>query len=288
MLDTFMFAFLAWACAAFTAAWDPGLESGRKQRYLAFAGCLLGLATATKWFGFIVWAACFGLVIAARTFMVRDPARGVTGWTLVRTLLLYPLLAYGICFIPRLLIEHRGPWYTVLNDFVQMQTYMYDRQLRVPGQHPYLSHWYQWPFLNRPMWYAFEPDGNRVHGVLLLGNPLVMWGGMGALAVCVIDWLRDRSRAAFLVPFFYLTFFGSWIVIPRSLTLYYYYYPAGMTLSLALAYLFQRRTGVRYAAVRWVALAAAAGVFVYFLPVLSGAPIETGAFSKWMWFQSWI
>jgi dolichyl-phosphate-mannose--protein O-mannosyl transferase len=251
---------------------------------------MLGLASATKWFGIIVWAACLGIVLLARLLQrsSRNPFAGITAWRVIRCLVLYPLLVYFLCFIPRVLIEHRGPWYTAFNDFLQMQAYMYDRQLNVPGRHPYISQWYQWPFLNRPIWYAFEPDGTRVHGVLLLGNPLVMWGGMVALAVCAIDWLRDRSRAAFFVLFFYLTFFMSWVVVPRPLALYYYYYPAGMTLSLALAYLFQRCPLVRYTSARWVALAAAAGVFVYFLPVLSGAAIGASEFNKWMWFRSWI
>jgi dolichyl-phosphate-mannose--protein O-mannosyl transferase len=290
MLDTFMFAFITWACAAFTAAWDTDLEPGRKRRYLACAGWMLGLATATKWFGVIVWAACLGIVLLVHVFQTssRNPFAGITASGMIRYLVIYPLLAYVLCFLPRILLEHHGPWYLVLNDFLHMQTYMYERQLLVPGRHPYLSHWYQWPFLNRPIWYAFEPDGSRVHGVLLLGNPLVMWGGMLALVVCATDWVRDRSRAAFLVLFFYLTFLVSWIAIPRSLALYYYYYPAGMTLSLALAYVFQRRAFVRYTRARWVVLAVATAIFVYFLPVLSGMPIETNAFHRWMWFASWI
>ena len=101
MLDTFMFAFLAWACAAFTAAWDPGLESGRKQRYLAFAGCLLGLATATKWFGFIVWAACLGIVVMVRLFQgsSRNPFSGITTRTVIRFLVIYPVLALSLIHI---------------------------------------------------------------------------------------------------------------------------------------------------------------------------------------------
>jgi len=290
MLDTFMSAFLAWACAAFTAAWDPELEAGRKRRSLACAGWMLGFASATKWFGLIVWAVCLGIVLLIRVVQrsTKNPFAGVTPWRAMRCLVIYPLLAYFLCFIPRLLIEHHGPWYTAFTDFLQMQAYMYERQLTIPGRHPYLSYWYQWPFLNRPIWYAFEPDGDRVHGVLLLGNPLVMWGGMIALAVCAVEWLRVRSREAFLILFFYLVFFGSWVVVRRPLSLYYYYYPAGMTLSLALAYAFQRGGLIRHLWAKWVLLAAATGVFVYFLPVLSGAAIGASEVNKWMWFQSWI
>jgi dolichyl-phosphate-mannose--protein O-mannosyl transferase len=140
------------------------------------------------------------------------------------------------------------------------------------------------------MWYAFERDGNQVHGVLLIGNPALMWGGVLALAFCAVDWVRRRSRQSFLIVFFYLTFFLSWVVIPRRLSLYYYYYPAGMVLSFALAYALRDRGSGRstYRAARWMFLLIATGVFVYFLPVLSGAPIGSDEFTKWMWFQSWI
>jgi dolichyl-phosphate-mannose--protein O-mannosyl transferase len=119
-----------------------------------------------------------------------------------------------------------------------------------------------------------------------------MWAGMLALAACAIEWLRRRSREAFLILFFYLAFLIGWVVIPRTLSFYYYYYPAGMTLSLALAYALRDRgqgaAAARYRRGRWLVLAAAAGVFVYFLPVLSGSSIGSDEFRRWMWFQRWI
>ena len=39
---------------------------------------------------------------------------------------------------------------------------------------------------------------------------------------------------------------------------------------------------------KWALLAGAAGVFVYFLPILSGTPIGDGEFIKWMWLRTWI
>jgi dolichyl-phosphate-mannose--protein O-mannosyl transferase len=296
MLDTFMFAFLAWAAAAVIAALDPRLEPQRARLYLAIAGWMLGFAMATKWFGVVAWVACLGLLASVRfihrywpKLIAQDAARDFTNVDLARGLVLYPLLAYAICFIPRIVSEHQGPWYTAPAEFLQMQARMYSGQLAVPGQHPYMSHWYQWPFLTRPIRYAFDHDGARVRGVLLLGNPLVMWAGMVALVFCAIDVIRRRSREALLILFFYLAFFASWVVIPRKLSLYYYYYPAAMNLIFALAYVLRdRSSGQRYRWARWMFLVSAAAVFVYFLPVLSGSPIANDAFTKWMWFRSWI
>jgi dolichyl-phosphate-mannose-protein mannosyltransferase len=301
MLDTFMFAFLAWASAAVTAAWNADERPERKRRYLGFAGWMLGLAAATKWSGLFCWAACLALIGTTR-FVESGTARspvppggrrppllaGISHRDIVRTLIVYPLVVYALCFVPRIAIEHQGPWYTALADLVDMQTRMYDEQLRVPGQHAYLSQWYQWPLLQRPIWYAFERDGTQVRAVLLLGNPVVMWGGMVALVVCAIGWLRRRSRESFLILFFYLSFLLPWIVLPRPLSLYYYYYPAGMTLSLALAYVFRERTSIYYRRGMWAGLAIAAAVFAYFFPVLSGTPIGDGEFARWMWFRTWI
>jgi dolichyl-phosphate-mannose--protein O-mannosyl transferase len=284
MLDTFAFAFQAWALAAFTAAWTADDGPDRQRRDLARAGWMLGCGVATKWSGLFPWAACLGLMLVARR------RRHLSAWDVMRTLIVGPVIAYAVCFVPRLVIEHHGPWYTLLADFVDMQTAMYDAQRRVPGQHAYMSQWYQWPLLQRPIWYAFEPDGAQVRGVVLLGNPAVMWGGMVALVVCAADAIRRRAREPFLILFFYLAFLLPWIVVPRRLSLYYYYYPAGMTLSFALAYALAggAQPGPSRRRVLWAAVAVAAAVFAYFFPILSGMPLGSGEFARWMWFRTWI
>ncbi|HUP56885.1 MAG TPA: phospholipid carrier-dependent glycosyltransferase [Bdellovibrionota bacterium] len=306
MLDTFMFAFIAWGAAAFCAAWDTKLPIDRQRRYLAFAGWMLGLAMATKWFGVIAWASCLGLVLLVRQLQawgVRlENAReedwySPTLWKslsrrdLAKYLVLYPFLAYYAAFIPRILIEYQGPWYGAPFAFFEMQARMYDGQLRVVSTHPYMSQWWQWPLLSRPIWYAFESEKGIARGVVLLGNPLVMWGGLLALVACAVEWFKYRSRDAFLIFYFYVAFFVSWIVIPRKVSFYYYYYPAGMVLSLALGYVFfhgEKGELFKRPWARWAFFGIAAGLFVYFIPVLSGIPIDDGAFRKWMWFRSWI
>jgi dolichyl-phosphate-mannose-protein mannosyltransferase len=118
-----------------------------------------------------------------------------------------------------------------------------------------------------------------------------MWGGLLALLVCLIEWIRFRARDAFLIIFFFAVFYGSWVAIPRKISFYYYYYPAGMVLSLALVYAFhhgERGPAFKYPWARWTFLAAASILFIYFLPVLAGTPIPSSSLGKWMWFRSWI
>jgi dolichyl-phosphate-mannose--protein O-mannosyl transferase len=307
MLDTFMFAFIVWGVAAFTASWDPDAPPQQVRKLLAFSGWMFGLATATKWFGLMAWMGCLGLVVLVRLlqigkFRIEDSReddwyspqlwKGIKWTQWVHYLVIHPIVAYAICFIPRLMIEHQGPWYEVPVDFLEMQARMFDGQLRVVTQHPYMSHWRQWPLMTRPIWYAFEhEDPGLARGVVLLGNPLVMWGGLFAILGCFVEWVRFRARDAFLIIFFYFVFYGSWIIIPRKVSFYYYYYPAGMVLGLALAYAFhhgEQGPMFKYHWARWTFLVAASILFIYFLPVLAGTPIQVSGLGRWMWFRSWI
>jgi hypothetical protein len=148
---------------------------------------------------------------------------------------------------------------------------MWTEQLRVVTQHPYISKWSSWPFMIRPIWYSFDKEGGNFYRcVIMLGNPLVMWGGLMALASCIWAWFARRSREAFLILNFYCAFYLGWAFIPRKITFYYYYYPAGMTLSMAIAFFFHYwESGKclflgKFHILRWTFLAVCIGIFIFF------------------------
>jgi dolichyl-phosphate-mannose--protein O-mannosyl transferase len=320
MLDTFMWAFCVWAIAAFCAAWNsPGphfrgsAAQGlpffqRKSWLLAFSGLFFGLATACKWIAVVPWLLCLGLVFFARAvsfffqtttgsdnrlarfaapFLPDGLFAEVPLGSFLLRLLVAPLLVYLATFLPFLWVE-RTPAYG-LGDLLTMQVKMWEGQQRVITKHPYMSDWTSWPFMTRPIWYAFDREPGHpewVRGVLLLGNPLIMWGGFLALGATVGAWLEKRSRQAFLISVFYLALVLCWAVIPRKVAFYYYYYPAGMTLSLAIAFCFQR--WLKKPVLQAAFVIAAFALFIYFLPVLSGMKIPTAGFRRWMWLSSWI
>ena len=306
MLDTFMFALLVWGLAAFAAAWRTGLNPARTRLLLALAGMLFGFATACKWAAVVPWAICIILLMSVKLLQSWKTSfggqsdddwysPGMLGGMGVFRIMLYlvviPVFVYFLAFIPFLFI-HKVPPYSVL-DFFSMQTRMWDGQQRVVTSHPYMSSWTQWPLLSRPIWYAFDKEGTDwVRGVFLVGNPLLMWGGLLALLACLWSWVAHRSRAAFLILAFYAALYLPWAVIPRKIAFYYYYYPAGMMLSLAIAFVFHSwERGAAFEKVKWlrlVFLAAATALFVYFFPILSGMRIPASSFRDWMWLGSWV
>ena len=113
----------------------------------------------------------------------------------------------------------------------------------------------------------------------------LVWGGLVAMIGIAAEALRKQSLRAFLILYFYLGFAFCWIVIPRKVAFYYYYYPAGMILGLACTYWLLKLTR------DWmifVALGATFGFFYYFFPILAALPIPSNSFIRWMWFPTWI
>jgi dolichyl-phosphate-mannose--protein O-mannosyl transferase len=122
---------------------------------------------------------------------------------------------------------------------------------------------------------------------VLLGNPLVLWPALVALAIALRDWIMARRADAFLVLAFYVVPYLSWALLPRTLGFLYYYLPAATIASLALVYALTRDGVPRWALWAYVALAACG--LAAMLPI-SAAFVGTSmaTFDRLMLFQSWI
>ena len=307
MLDTFMMAFLIWAMVAFFSTWLPTQNRWKNATLLRCMGALFGLTIACKWFGLVAWGASVILVLGISliqksplqsklesndSWYSKDLWRDVSWMELVLSFFMIPALFYFATYIPYLFLQDGQPHSPL--DWFGMQSTMYDGQLRVITNHPYNSNWKGWALMIRPIWYAFEPelgDPTQVRGVLLLGNPIIMWLGLVALVACLVDGLFNRRRQGFLIAYFWCAFYLCWSIIPRTIAFYYYYYPAGMMLTFALTHVFfswqDKAPGV-FRKVRNVFLVACLGMFIYFFPILAGFKISSDSFRSWTWFTSWI
>jgi dolichyl-phosphate-mannose--protein O-mannosyl transferase len=318
MLDTFMFAFVVFGLAALTAAWNGSNTPRRTFQYCLAAGVMFGLGAACKWTAIVPWFTAIAMIAALKSLQAWNmECRGGSPWQsrhpgfedwyspklfggvgvphLVLALGVVPLLVYFLAFTPYLFVHKADQsTYSVL-DFFAMQARMLDGQQRVVTAHPYMSDWKGWPLMLRPIWYAFDKEGGEyVRGVLMIGNPLIMWSGLLAMIACVWSWFARRSREAFLIVTFFFAFYLCWAVIPRKIAFYYYYYPAGMTLSMAIATVFHyieaewAELKRQCAWLRWTFLGASVAMFLYFFPILAALRIPADTFRQWMWFKSWI
>jgi dolichyl-phosphate-mannose--protein O-mannosyl transferase len=271
MLDTFAGAFLFAAVALLVWGHDrPG------RRWLVSGGISLGLAVGCKWSA-LPFLAPLGLAVlwSRRGDWLRA---GLTFGSAAA-------FAYFATFIPAIFYA-REP--VKLDQFLPFQLRMFELQTRPLASHTYQSTPWQWPLITRPIWYLYEPVEGVQRGVLLLGNPAIMWGGLVALASCLWDGVRERQRPLLLLSGLYLFAFAVLIVIPKKIGFYYYYYFPGLVLPLLIAATFHHLYRVKE---RWLPagfLGLSFVLFAYFYPILSAAPLDgPQAFQRWMWLSTW-
>jgi dolichyl-phosphate-mannose--protein O-mannosyl transferase len=292
MLDIFALAFGLFATAAFLR----GFHERRPQLWFGLAGLASGLAAACKWSGLFVLATCMVIVAAVRLMQgwrVRFLDAGDQDWYRPDLWPDFKLAHFAVCFV---LI----PAIVYFATFVPLYGFslpeIWEAQRRIFGDntttaiagHTYMSAWPSWPLLVRPVWFLFDKIGeDEISAVVMLGNPLVFWPMLGALAFALRDLLVARQRDAFLVLAFYFGPYLAWALLPRALAFLYYYLPAATFGSLALVYMLRRGDSPRW--LLWGFVAVACAGFAAMLPI-SAAFIGTSmaTFTRLMIFQNWI
>ncbi len=297
MIDGYLAAFSILALAALL--WAMRAPPGKAWPRWLLAGLLYGLAVACKWsavpylagagIGFLIvrWR---DAVAAKKPLAAALPGKDQPHWPglpAIPALLALggvAILTYFLTFAPAF-FYHDDP--LTLRDLIPFQLDMYAEQTQVLPHHTYQSSWYTWPLLIRPIWYLYEYADGAMRGILMLGNPVIMWGGLAAVASCLIAGFRgDRKLLAVAAMWL-----GSWLIyaiIPKSLGFYYYYYLPSLFLCIALAAAFDRHAVGKYE--HWDEAFAifAFGIAVYFFPIISAAQLSGDmAFRHWMWFSTW-
>ncbi|MBR0815403.1 phospholipid carrier-dependent glycosyltransferase [Bradyrhizobium diazoefficiens] len=292
MLDVFALGLSLLATAAFM----HGFRRQRPQALFALAGGLFGLAAACKWSGLFPLGVCVVIVAVIRLmqgwrtlFADAKPDDWYRpdlwpGFRLHHAALCFAVLpgvAYLAAFVPLYGLS--------LPDLIEAQRRIFaDNTTTAIAGHTYMSSWPSWPLLARPVWFLFDKSAeDDVSAIVFLGNPLVLWPALIALAVVLRDFVVARRWDAFLIAAFYFGPWLAWALLPRTLGFIYYYLPAATAASLALVYVLRREGLPRW--ILWAYVGVAAAGFAVMLPVSAAfVGISMQAFGRLMLFQSWI
>ncbi|MFB6464670.1 phospholipid carrier-dependent glycosyltransferase [Bradyrhizobium tunisiense] len=292
MLDVFALGLSLLATAAFM----HGFRRQRPQALFALAGGLFGLAAACKWSGLFPLGVCVVIVAVIRLmqgwrtlFADAKPDDWYRpdiwpGFRLHHAALCFAVLpgvAYLAAFVPLYGLS--------LPDLIEAQRRIFaDNTTTAIAGHTYMSSWSSWPLLARPVWFLFDKSPeDDVSAIVFLGNPLVLWPALIALAVVLRDFVVARRWDAFLIAAFYFGPWLAWALLPRTLGFIYYYLPAATAASLALVYVLRREGLPRW--ILWAYVGVAAAGFAVMLPVSAAfVGISMPAFGRLMLFQSWI
>jgi dolichyl-phosphate-mannose-protein mannosyltransferase len=292
MLDIFSLSFSLFAIAAFI----QGFRKLRPHLWFALTGVACGLSIACKWSGLFVLAVCIVIVAVIRLLQYwhtrfadgnandwyrPDLWPGFRYYHFAACFLLLPAFVYLASFVPLYGFS--------LPDILEAQRRIFaDNTTTAIAGHTYMSAWPSWPFLVRPVWYLFDKIGeDRIAAVVFLGNPLILWPALAALALCLRDWIVARRADAFLILAFYFGPYLAWALLPRTLGFTYYYLPAATTASFALVYALRRGNAPGF--LLWAFVAIGFAGFAVMLPISAafvGTSLET--FNRLMIFQNWI
>ena len=283
MLDGFMAAFVVTGLA--TMLWAMRGADGQVWRRWIAGSLLLGLAIGTKWTA----VPYLGMVAAGFVIVkARDP-KAWPGMGIIAGLLLLGLVAgatYLATFAPAFFYANDP---MTIGQLIPFQATVYAEQTQILPAHTYQSAWWTWPLLLRPIWYLYEVTDGAERGILMLGNPAIMWGGLIAVAACLWGWWRAGDHRLGAVGLLWIGSVAMWAIVPKSLGFYYYYYLSSIWLPIAIAAAFDRfgRDQLRYWDEGFLVLAL--GLFVYFYPIIAAAPLAgPTAFHRWMWFARWV
>lgn len=283
MLDGFMAALVVLAVVAMLWA-ARGEGSAVAARWLLGA-ILLGLACGTK------WTAVPYVGYAAIAFVAVKRCRPRTwpglGWFRAGWLLGVGVSAtYLLTFAPAFFYATEP---LTLATLLPFQATMYGQQTQVLPPHTYQSSWWTWAIDMRLIWYLYEPVDGVQRGVLMVGNPAVMWGGLVAVAACFWRWLRHRDLKLGAVAALWTGSYLVWAIIPKSVGFFYYYYLPSIWLPAVIAAVFHRLGRGRFAGWDEAFLLLSAILFAWFHPILSASALAgPQAFRRWMWFDSWL
>ncbi len=267
--------------AARTAAQSLPLEA---YGWLALSGLGLALGAATKWNALYPALGMAGLFLYA--LVRRWQRRGGGAW-IIRTLatalaffILVPIAIYVATYIPYFLVPgHQGGLAEVWS--WQQKMYAYHRDLN--ASHDFASPWWQWPLMIKPVWYYTARDtmpNGITATVAAFGNPAIWWICLPVVFAGLVMAIQQRDRVMLFLLVIFLSQYLPWIVVPRKVTFIYHFFPMVPTLVLMIIRMFQLIWEQRLAEGRSLRIlrlayggyfALAAGLFLLFYPVISGA-----------------
>lgn len=258
------------ASLAFYIAWRRGPATS--NWLLVGVGAMAGAALATKWVALFL-IALIGADLLILWIILRRRHGLRTILTAGACLGALPLAIYMASYIHYFFVMGYH-W----ADFVELQRQMWFYHTGLKATQAYQSVPWQWLLNLRPMWmYVDYVSENRIANIYNLGNSVVFYFGLIAVAIVAIKAVRRRQwEAAFLVAA-YLAFWLPWVRSPRIM-FSYHYLPSTAFLCAACGWVLScwlagRRRALR--GVAWTLPPLAVAWFIVFYPNMTAIPVPT-------------
>lgn len=234
MMDAYLMLFLMWSLAAFTASLVLDVRVGQRRFLFCSSGVLTGLAGACKWNAVdtlvvlvfvtfaLLWSARLPTGANSALSDYADKVKEIGIPFLVFGLVVAPIAAYSLTYWPLCHAIHR-PF--TFRELVAIHKSIWHFNSTNISNPTITSRWYSWPL-------KLTPERALSY---LMGNPVVTWGGLAAMAICLRRLWNKVSFQEGMVFLLFAANYLQWAVTPEKGIFYYYYYPSVMILGVAIA-----------------------------------------------------
>ncbi len=251
---------------------------------LALSGLFMGLGVASKWTGAYAGVGLAVIFFAKliHSYVKAEDRQFVFSRILslvapcILFFLIIPFIVYYLSFLPLTTLPHNIN--NSFNSFIGYQTHMYDYHSDLVAEHYFASPWYEWPLSLRNIWYFvtrnFEGTG-LTSTISTFGNPLLWWPALIGLIFVIYKAIRYKKAELCFIVVAFMSVYLPWVLVSR-LTFVYHYFNAVPFIIISLIFAFKYLYDTRQSKVIKVAIIAFVALnfisFIYFYPVLSGAP----------------
>lgn len=252
-------------------------------------GVLLGLGLAAEWIGgqaiLLAWVWC--LVSDRR---VRGAYRR---WIPATTAV--PFLVYYASYFYSWPHGFRESWlpHNPFLAFFRLQWLMLKDMWKLRFFHPWTASVWTWLGIPRPTALLLSVTHSQAVRLMAFSDPLVVWLGVAALVWgLVLSWPdAERRRPWLFLAVWFLAFYGTWLLTPRSKFLYYFTTASvGLDMGLAAFVLLAWEMWI-HRPVRRAAVASMASIgflsILYLLPLWVGMAMPRPWYHAVWWPPSW-
>ena len=265
----------------------------QKTIFLLLTGAFCGASMSIKWSGVYIAEFLAGVSFFL-IYYFEVYSSDSEGSSYVRALLkIFPRMILAFVIIPIVIyVATYIPFFyfgNFIGDFIGLQGQMFGYHGGVTETHPYQSQWWMWPLLLKTVYMHFENFGEQHAHIYALGNPFIWWTGCLFFIAGVVQVIRKESPALIFVVISVLAYWLPWALSPRKVTFLYHFLPALLFILLISAYfldsIWNKSKYGKLIVVMYIMIAI--GIFIYFYPIVSGAPISPGSIDGYYWIQSW-
>lgn len=281
------------------------------NKWLIFSALAFGVATGCKWNGLFAAGGAsltlWGLVrpgqppqeswsdpstppdevgvekAEPRPWMPRLPK----AWAVLLSMSVLIPLIYALSYTPYWSIHPDKSLVQIVDEVkgqhMRMIRFRYDPK---QFKHQYISQFYQWPFVVRPVWFHYKTHGKECTGIVAFGLLPFWWLSVYLILECLISaWGQEKDPAG---QFLVITYLSQWLCWASSTTGGFFYYMLPVVPLMAVLVARQilrwwdsdRRWAVGYC------LLLGAHVILYF-PFMNGIRVPYKMFQTLFFYRGW-